>query len=303
MAGTARLLVALGALFAAAPLAAQSAPPPAAANDQAAPATGSEIVVAGKQAQEPTPKEVLDEARGITRVGRYDLYEEALPRFWGPVCPGVAGIRTDVAEALVDRMRQNIARLKIQLANGECSPNLIVVFAKDGRSLLDDLQRDRPGIFQLVSEAEKAELLADKAPVHVWNNIAKRWTGGGAPPRDGKASVWGQLDRTIMPWSYDIVAALVVFDHDAAAGLTVNQLADYATMRGLSHTRPVSGEQQLRTILSLFDEDHAGPDELTDFDVGYLRSLYWWLPSTSAANKLVNVHRWIEKGAKDTVKR
>jgi hypothetical protein len=210
----------------------------------------------------------------------------------------VSGLRTDYAEAMVDRMRESIARLKVPLAQDGCSPNLVVAFEEDGRSLLSDLQRDRPGLFRLVSQSEQAEMLADKAPVRVWNNIAKRWTGGGAPPRDeDKASVWGQLDRTTMPWSFDIVGALVVFDRRAVEGMTLTQLADYATMRGLSHTRPASGSQPMATILSLFDGDGAGPGELTDFDVGYLRSLYSWRPSASAAHKLLDVQRWTRKAA------
>ena len=117
--------------------------------------------------------------------------------------------------------------------------------------------------------------LSDPAPVHIWNNIAMRWTGAGPPPPRGlKASVWGQLNRNAMPESYDIVGALVVFDRDGVKGMTLDQLADYATMRGLSHTRPAQGGQPMATILSLFDGAGGSPDQLTDFDAGYLRSLY-----------------------------
>jgi hypothetical protein len=289
-------------LCAAQPLAAQTVPAdPQAAPEQPAgqPAADPGIVVTGKQAQAPSRNEVFEQARGVSRVSSHDLYEEALPRFWSPVCPGVSDLRTDYAEAMVERMRDSIARLKVPLAKEGCSPNLVVAFEEDGRSLLSDLQRERPGLFQLVSQSEQAELLAEKAPVRVWNNIAKRWTGGGAPPRDeDKASVWGQLDRTTMPWSFDIVGALVVFDRRAVEGMTLTQLADYATMRGLSHTRPPTGAQPMATILSLFDGDGASPGELTEFDVGYLRSLYSWRPSASAAHKLLDVQRWAQKAAR-----
>jgi hypothetical protein len=294
----------MSALCAAAPIAAQSAPSPQTAQPPAvapadAPPGGNEIVVTGR-AGKPTAGEVFDQARGISRVGRHDLYEEALPRFWSPVCPGVSGLKTAFAEAMVGRMRDNLARLKVPLARGRCSPNLVVAFADDGRSLLADLQRDRPALFQRVSDAEKAEILGDEAPVHVWTNIARRWTGAGAPPRDeAKASVWGQLDRTTMPWSYDIVGALVVFDRSAVTGLTLDQLADYATIRGLSHTRAASGAAPMATILSLFDANGASPGELTDFDTGYLRSLYSSRPSASAAHKLLDVRRWAEKASRE----
>jgi hypothetical protein len=299
---TARWLAAIGALCATPPLAAQTAP--AAPNAPAEqPATDPGIVVNGKT-QPPSGHEVYDEARGISRVRPNETYVVALPRFWSPVCPGVYGLRTDYAEAMIDRMRDTIAALKVPLARGACSPNLVVAFADDGRTLLSGLQRDRPDIFDLVSPSEQAELLADPAPVHVWNNIAMRWTGAGPPPPRGeKASVWGQLSRLGMPQSYDIVSALVVFDRAAAEGLTLAQLADYATMRGLSHTRPPSGEQPMATILSLFDGSGGSPDALTDFDRGYLRSLYWWRPNASAASKLTDVQRWAAKASKEADQR
>jgi hypothetical protein len=303
--GLARWLAGIGAVCAAAPLAAQSAPPaqpaqapPAAPTD--APSGDNDIVVTGTHTRPPTAKQVYDQARAITRVNPHQTYVVALPRFWEPVCPGVAGLRTEYAEAMIDRMRETIARLKAPLAKERCSPNLVVAFVDDGASFLTDLKRDRPDLFHLVSQPEQAELMASEAPVRVWNNIAMRWTGAGAPPRHGeKGSVWGQLNRNAMPESYDIVSALVVFDRDAVKTMSLTQLADYATMRGLSHTRPAQGGQPMATILSLFDADGAGPDAMTDFDFGYLRSLYWSVPNASAAKKLVDVQHFAEKAAKE----
>ena len=282
-------LAGIGTLFVGASLAAQTAPP--------VPSPPAGIVVNGK-VQTPGGNDVFNEARGISRLGPHEAYVVALPRFWSPVCPGVFGLRADYAEAMIDRMRDNVSRLKVRLAKADCSPNLVVAFAKDGRSLLTDLERDRPRIFQLVSQSEQAELLAEEAPVRVWNNIAMRWTGAGAPPERGlKASVWGQLSRNAMPESFDIVSALVVFDRDAVEGMTLTQLADYATMRGLSHTRPARGDQPMATILSLFDDGEGRPGELTTFDAGYLRSLYWSAPNASAAHKLLDVQRWAAKAS------
>lgn len=301
----ARCLVSMVALCAGAPFGAQPAPARDAtpAQTQAAPPDPSgdsnAIVVTGRTA-EPTGNEVFDEARGISRVGPHQLYVEALPCFETPVCPGIFGLKADYAAAMIDRIRATIARLHIPLAGAKCSPNLIVVFADDGRSVLSGLKRNRPRIFRLVAEAEQSEMLSDAGPAHVWNNIATRWTGNGPPPEKGvKASVWGQIDRTSMPYAYDITGSLVVFDRDAVLGMTLTQLADYATMRGLSHTRPAGDGQPMATILSLFDNAGGGPDELMRFDVGYLKSLYWWKANASAANKLVDVKRWADKGSTD----
>lgn len=288
----ARLVIAVSALCAAAPLTAQAPAPKAADTDGDNP-----IVVTGR-AGEPSKSEVYKQAQSISRVDPRHLYIEAMARFWSPLCPGVVGLHQDAAEAMVDRIRANAARLKVPLAGANCSPNLIVAFVDDGQSLLSDLQHNRPNIFSLVSDEERSELLGATQPVRVWNNIAIRWTGAGRRPRDEKkASVWGQLDRSSMPESPDIVSALVVFDRAAVLGMTLDQLADYATMRGLAHTRPASGAQPMSTILSLFDNGDGSPDALTSFDVGYLQSLYWWRPNSSAADRLLGVSKRAQKAA------
>jgi hypothetical protein len=289
--------MAIGALCATVPLAAQTAPAPNATPEQGAPAQtaappDNEIVVTGETTKTPDDSEVFDQARDVSRVGRYQLYEEALPRFETPLCPGVVGLKPGAAGSMIDRIRANAARLDIALAEGDCSPNLVVAFVDDGRSLLNDLRRNRPQIFRLVSADERTELLREKAPVRVWNNIATRWTGAGPPPEPGvKPSVWGQLNRLYMPESHDIVSALVLFDREAVLGMTLDQLADYATMRGLSHTRPASADEPMATILSLFEGHGQGPDALTSFDIGYLQSLYRGASNLSAAHKLLGVRR------------
>ena len=292
MIGGVRRLAAVGALGAAASLAAQTTPSPA-----PAPATpDSGIVVNGKEAQAPKGSEVFNEARGISRLGPHETSVVALPRFRQPVCPIVLGLKVQYVDTMVARLRANIKRLKVALAKDGCSPNFVVAFAPDGQVLLSSLARDWPRMFERISPSEQAELLANDAPVRVWTNIGMRWTGAGPPPEDGvKPSVWGQLNRNAMPESYDIRSALVVFDQNAVKGMTLAQLADYATMRGLSHTRPPSGEQPMATILSLFDGARETPRQLTYFDVGYLHSLYWWNANASAASKLADVQRWADK--------
>jgi hypothetical protein len=283
---SARLLTVLCALAAAAPGSAQDVPPPDPAESD------STIVVTGEAAPPPTRDDVYDQAQALSRVGRYQMYEEALPRFQAPLCPGVTGLRRDYAAAIADRIRTNATRLEIPVAAVDCSPNLVVAFVDDGRSLLEALGRDHPDLFTKVAESERQEILDGTAPVRVWNNIASVWVGNGPPPAGWprqKASVRGQMDRGFMPERKDIVFSVVAFERDAVIGMSLTQLADYATMRGLTHTRPAGGSEPMATILALFADDTREPNELTDFDVGYLRSLYWWKPNLSAASKLLGV--------------
>ena len=289
-------LLVLFAALAAMPAAGEPAPAPPATPD---------IVVTGKTEPPPAPKDVYDQARDITRVPPNKLYEVALPRFAAPLCPGVLGLTTRMGQAMADRMRADVARVHLRLAPPGCSPNLLVAFVDKGQATLSELLAHHPGLFSQVAESEQQELLSEDSPVHVWNNIAIRWTGAGRPPPGWpkeKASVWGQLNRMSMPEAYDIRATLVLFDREAVLGMSLAQLADYATMRGLTHTRPPpSADQPMATILALFagDRDKA-PGELTRFDIAYLRGLYSEAANDSAVSKLLAVRREAKKDeAKD----
>jgi hypothetical protein len=272
-----------GALCAAASLAALE--PPA-----AAPAD-SGIVVTGK-GQPQSGDEVFDEVRRLSRVDR--IHDEALARFERPVCPSVVGLRADYATAIIARIRNNAASQRVPLATARCTANLIVAFVDDGQSVLGTLERNYPRLFGLLPAGERDELLTHEAPVRVWSVVDTRLASGAPVPRwrgrEQLPSVRGRSTSAAfsLPTRRDIEFAVVVFDRDAVIDLTLTQLADYATMRGLTHTRPARGDEPAATILSLFDADPA-PPALTGFDRGYLRAAYYWGPTYSAATKFVGI--------------
>lgn len=285
------------AILAALPVAAQTEPAPVGPVEE-----GSPIVVTG-DTEPPTRREVFEQALEVSRVDPSRMYDEALARLTAPLCPEVVGLDGDLAGEMVERIRVNAERLKLKQDRGRCATNLMVVFADDGQELLAHLAQSRPRAFDLVDEAERSEMLAEHAPVRVWSVVETK-RAGGAPLsyRRGKPempSLSGGPGRLFLPTRKDINFALVVYDREAVLGMTVVQLADYATMRGLSHTRPASGAGPMDTILALF-EDAEGldpvdrePAELTSFDIGYLRSVYFWKPERSvpAVGRLLGVGR------------
>jgi len=282
--------------------------PPAAAQGEleAAPEPGDAIVVTGRSAPPPR-REVFEQALEVSRVDPGRMYEEALARVTAPLCPKVLGLADNLADEITDRVRANAAKVDVPVAKGRCSPNLLIAFADDSRSLMKDLSRDHPRAFGLISESERSELLAESAPVRVWNIVETKWADGRPLAwrlgRQERPSVRGRVDRMFLPTRKDIEFALVVYDREAVLGMTTVQLADYATMRGPSHTRPASGDEPMTTILALF-EDEAGPSgadrepaQLTSFDVGYLRSVYFWRADRSvpAVGRLLSVRRRAER--------
>jgi len=284
-------------------LAALAARPAAAQTERAADTseTGDTIVVTGN-VEPPTRREVFDQALEVSRVDPSRMYEEALARLTRPLCPRVIGLDDNLADEMIERIRVNAERVDVRLARGRCAANLLVAFVDDGEMLLDELALRHPKVFALASEEERNELLSDAAPVRVWNIVEHKWANG-APLqyRRGKPELPStkKAGGLLLPTRKDIDFALVVYDREAVLGMTVVQLADYATMRGLSHTRPASGRQPMTTILALFDEESGlspeerEPGELTSFDIGYLRSVYFWRPDRSvpAVGRLLGVRR------------
>lgn len=288
---TASWLATMGALLLASTSSAQNAQP---GGDD------TTIVVTGEK-NEPSRNAVAEQAQELSRVGRYQLYDEALPRFEAPVCPGVFGLRDDYVAEMTHRIRANATRLNVRVARRGCEPNLFIAFVDDGRDLLSKLARKYPKVFCIIGKDEQAEILREGEPVRVWSHIRTidiRRTGAPvrifrcreeAPSQGSQAGP----DAMFLPERRDIVSSLVVFDREAALDLTVTQLADYATMRGLSHTRPASGNERLETILSLF-ETRSSPLELTSFDLGYLGSLYQGRPDQRAMTRFVGIKRRLD---------
>jgi len=300
---TARLLATIGALCVALPVAAQTEAPAPAQTE-----SDSTIVVTGEAPSPPTRAEVFEQAQELSRVGPYDVHDRALPRFEAPLCPEVAGLRDDYAAEIRDRIRANAARLDVRLARQGCEPNLYIAFVDRGQNLMSRLASAHPKVFCIIEKSEQAEILGDDEPVRVWSLIRTidiRRTGGPAsvhrcreeiPSQGGKAGMF-------LPERRDIISSLVVFEREEVLGMTLVQLADYATMRGLSHTRPASGNETISTILGLFEGDHSNPLELTSFDVGYLESLYAGRPDQRAATRFAGIRRRAEDAREEAGER
>lgn len=267
---------------------------PTAAQDQPAARSADDIIVKGRP--EPRRRDVDRQARAITP--RIDVHSEPLARFQDPICPGILGLPRGFAEAMVDRIRFDARRLRIDVAREDgCRPNIVIAFVRNGQREIEAI-RNKPGsLLAGLTTAEVRELAADAGPVHAWVNSLVRSRDG--DPLRGSAEA-GQIPTVTVPAAtshiflatrLDIVSAVVLIDITAVDGMSVMQLADYAVMRSLARTRSVDSDAAAETILSLFDPGGARPAELTAFDLAYLRSVYGSLPNLPALTKLGGVAR------------
>lgn len=258
------------------------APPP---EEEDAP-RGS-IVVTGSN-DPVTFDEVRGQARDIA-VRQGNWLDTPLARFEDRLCPGVVGLDPNYAAMFNMRLRENAEYLDIRVLDDDCQANFVVIFAEDGESILRSLMDRNPEYFRYLDSGEQRDIL-EPGPVHVWTNIEPRTLTGmpiaqvrdlTSPPSMG---IHGAHTRIYTTTRNDIVSIMITFDREAVSGMSIGQLADYATMRGLAQTQPPA-EPTLDTILTLFNSD-APPLGLTDFDRAYLNSLYEGMPNLPAYRKL-----------------
>ena len=277
----------------------------AAAQDEADSTGGAtgDIVVTGTQ-ETVTVSQVQRQARDIAVVDG-GVLEAPLARFEDRLCPGVVGLEEDFAFALNARIRVNAERLGIRLLDDDCRPNFVVVFTEDGEAVFRQLMEESPQYFRFLDTGQKNDIL-EPGPVHVWYNVEPRTLTGmpiaqvrnlAAPPSTGS---FGAHTRIYTTTRRDIASVMITFDRDAVGGMSLRQLADYATMRGLAQTRAPRGTA-MDSILSLF-EGESPPVALTEFDEAYLRSLYDGMPNLPAYRKISGTARQLRLMAEEAPK-
>ncbi|WP_377922769.1 hypothetical protein [Alteraurantiacibacter palmitatis] len=256
-----------------------------------------EIVVQHTRPQDVSPAEVHRQARAVAASS--DHLRVPLARFEDRLCAGIVGLQADAAMLMIDRIRDNAHQLGIRLHEDGCQPNFVVIFSDDSQVTMRSVVDRNPAIFQFVPPAERRRLLAP-APVHVFSHVEPR-TRDGMPIARERNLVSPPVSRQQMAHSLiytttrrDITSVTIVFDSREVVGMSVGQLADYATMRGLAETQ-VPGEVPLNSILTLFNPEGPYPESLTEFDRAYLRALYDWVPNLPAAAKLGSVTRELER--------
>ena len=150
--------------------------------------------------------------------------------------------------------------------------------------------RSQPQLFETLSTPERRDLLTEQGPVHAWSYVATRTLDGMRVPihrnleQIPQFTTWSAHSKIYIATRQDIVSTVVLYNAKEVGGLTTKQLADYATMRSLAADYSVHPHGSA-TILKLFDNSAAQPDELTETDLAFLRSLYSGIPNLPADAK------------------
>lgn len=222
--------------------------------------------------------------------------DEPLPRFEGAICPGVAGLELDYAEAVVGRIRANVSDAGLRLSDEEnCEPNVLVAIVEDGPAYLADLTQRRGYLFQEMDRSAVDAMLAQEGPVTVWHQVSTYTRDGlRVGRRDNlvdlpRAGMWQAHSRIYRPVRNDITYALVLFDRNAVGELSLTQLADLASMRALATDFPEEAGGTQETILTVLDTPQDRVASMTPFDRAWLTRLYSGIPNIPASIRLRGV--------------
>lgn len=213
-----------------------------------------------------------------------------LARFHQPVCVSmIGGLPAEHAAIVEQRIREDAIAAGAQVAKAPCRANLIVMIAASGSDLIKDMRKHRPDWLTGLSWTDVNALIAP-TPARAWSIMSLRNETGEelSPPsamgnramrtRDALSDtpVLRVRSSSIVSPStrQNMEASFVVIDRPSIVGMSLRQIADYAAMRGLGHTRPPAPGGSVDTILSLLDGSGTPPRALTASDAAFLRTLY-----------------------------
>lgn len=261
---------------------------------------------AGGQPQVPSSQDIVVTQERLNRDAVVDFVDDVtldangqIAMFRAPICPFVDGFVESQNRKIEQRIRDVAKTAGVGVAEGRCSPNLVLMVASNGAATLRKLHKERPILFQGILPAEVRGVLRQKGPVWTWQTILESPSDGRSDPsssdfRTGSGGVQGAggassrfeenasalrtttQSRVLKTTRPDLFASFILIDFAAIQGLGPIQIADYAAMRTLARTQARPTLRQ-RTILRLFDiprEWRAELDQLTPWDVAYLQALY-----------------------------
>lgn len=250
-----------------------------------------DIVVTGEK---PTPAEIRRRAEDFVEKTGVVWGNQQAARWWDPVCPRIVGLTPALSEKVEKKVRAVAVAAGVPLqSSAGCQPNLVIGFTGDAGAVLRKVASRSARQLKEVPRAARADLLNGKAPIRWFYSTEIRskdglrgtgsqqqWSsgngegGGSVIPDNGKSVSLLQYSSGIISTSgiRALTGATVVIDVNLAAGTTLDAVASYAALVGLSEIRQ-SQARPPQSILALFDGADA-PKSLTELDLAFLKSLY-----------------------------
>lgn len=209
-----------------------------------------------------------------------------LGRWDHTVCPGVAGMRTQYAQALIDRIAAIAFTVGLDIGEPGCTPNALIYVTENSDALAQELVSQHGALVArryTYGHTRGRVALQDFANTpravrwwHVTTSVSadgfrvEQGDAMGAPSVAARSM--GRLRRTTRE---DFDRVLIIIDARRIDGYRFGAVADYVAMAVLAQLDPAADTAPYDTILNLFaDESSTRPSTITDWDLSYLDGLY-----------------------------
>ena len=216
-----------------------------------------------------------------------------LARFESEFCPKVIGFDPEWTPIVENMIRDNVVGVGFEVETKPCKPTAVVIFTYKPQDLVVGLRKRMPGLFAGIVPTQLDRLTAEAKGAYSWRAIAMMHRDG--TPLDPVGAINGEpstaklvrnaaQSRLVKSVRFDIVNSYLVLDLERTPGMSLNQIAAFATMHlllDLSEQAP--DVSRTNSILKLFEGERPEnlPASLGGFDRLLLEGLY-----TQAANNV-----------------
>jgi hypothetical protein len=242
-----------------------------------------DIIVTAPRSKEERRDELRAMVKTILRKPRRGRPVEV---FYERPCPAVLGLPERYATDIEARIRANANELGVnsRKAGNSCQPNIIVVFVSPIAGPAESWFDKKSNYLSHLLSYQRDRVLNEKGPVRAWSHSVMRSANGPRLPESegqdpsGREAIFNPVfspGRLRSHISMELARSVMFIEIEAAVGKSVEQLADYVTMRAFANIDGLDGGETLvaPTILTLFQDDNA-PTGLTAFDQMFLQELY-----------------------------
>ncbi|WP_339913190.1 hypothetical protein [uncultured Brevundimonas sp.] len=227
--------------------------------------------------------------------------DRGIARWEGQICVGVANLRTEPAQYIVDRVSTVAEDVGLTPGQPGCMANVIIIATDEPDRLAEELVRERRRAFRMGGAgmdrggtALNAFIGSDQ-PVRWWqvSMPIDSQTGSRAVRLPGECKGSCDSSPALDPHPEDyapvistfaasrlstqivdnLFRTVVIVDVDQLSSVSTQQLADYLAMITLAQIDPTADTSRYASILNVF-EDPDSAQGLTDWDEAYLLGLY-----------------------------
>jgi hypothetical protein len=203
--------------------------------------------------------------------------DDSLVRWNTPICLLVAGLTAEKVKFMSDRLSQISSSAGAPLARAPCQPNFVIVATSEPDRVLDTWHARDSRLFGDATPAQIRQFResSQSRPVRVWYNID---TGRKSGMRNGHfipSNTRAESSAFVANTVFDFFSIFAIIDTDRTEHCTLEQLADYAAMTGLTNVDLDADLGSARSILRLFAPSGENqPSGLSSWDAAFLKALY-----------------------------